>query len=466
MLTRMRLQGFKSWRDTGDIGLRPITAFFGANSSGKTSLLQALLLLKQTAESSDRALALNFGDYKTPMHLGSFLDAGHGHKARGTMDIALDWRTHSPMEITDPNDDDRVVVKSDRLGFQTQVGRKNGTQGTSTYVKEMTHQVGDTRFGMRRKSASKARYELRAESGGNSDFRFARVQGKTRFLPAPTKCYGFPDEARAYYLNAEFVADLELALENCLDRVHYLGPLRESPLRVYPWSGARPANVGPRGESFVDAILASKVRGDTIARGRGAKRLSLAEYVAWWLKKLKLVHEFRVRPIAQGSRLYEIRVRRFPTSPEVLITDIGFGVPQILPVLVQCFYVPKGSTIILEQPETRLHPAVQSGLADVLIDAHKKRRVQILLESHSEHLLRRLQRRIAEEKIADRDVSLYFCKARGSNSTLTRLDLDPYGMIQNWPKDFFGDEFGEIVDTQLAALRRQRQAEQHQKPSP
>lgn len=466
MLTRMRLKGFKSWRDTGDVELRPITAFFGANSSGKTSLLQALLLLKQTAESSDRALVLNFGDHKTRVHLGSFLDAAHGHKARGTLDIALDWRTDSPMVITNPNDGDRVVVESNRLGFQTQVGRKNGAQGTSTYVKEMTHHVGGVRFGMRRKSGGKSEYELRTDGNGNSAFRFARVPGKARCLRAPVRCYGFPDEARAYHLNAHFVADLEFALENCLGRVHYLGPLRESPLRVYPWSGARPIDVGPKGEAFVDAILASKTRGDTIARSRGAKSLSLAEYVAWWLKKLKLVHEFRVKPIAQGSRLYEIRVRRFPTSPEVLITDIGFGVPQILPVLVLCFYVPEGSTIILEQPETRLHPTVQSGLADILIDAHKKRRVQILLESHGEHLLHRLQRRMAEEEITDRDVSLYFCRARGGNSTLTRLELDPYGVIKNWPKNFFGDEFGEIAATQLAALRRQRQVEQHQKPSP
>lgn len=466
MLARVRLKGFKSWRDTGDVALRPITAFFGANSSGKTSLLQALLLLKQTAESSDRTLALNFGGHKARVHLGSFLDAVHGHKARGTLDIALDWRTDSPMVITDPNDGGRVVVESDRLGFQTRVGRKNGTQGASTYVKEMTHHVGGARFGMRRRSGGKSGYELRAEGNDGSDFRFVRVPGKARTLSAPVKCYGFPDQARAYHLNAGFVADLEFALENRLARTYYLGPLRESPLRVYPWSGARPTDVGPRGEAFVDAILASKARGDTIARSRNAKSLSLAEYVAWWLKKLKLVHEFRVKPIAQGSRLYEIRVRRFPTSPEVLITDIGFGVPQILPVLVLCFYVPEGSTIILEQPEARLHPTVQSGLADILIDAHKKRRVQILLESHGEHLLRRLQRRMAEEKITGRDVSLHFCKARGGNSTLTRLDLDPYGVIKNWPKDFFGDEFGEIAATQLAALRRQRQAEQRQQSSP
>ena len=69
---------------------------------------------------------------------------------------------------------------------------------------------------------------------------------------------------------------------------------------------------------------------------------------------------------------------------------MGIGVSQVLPVLVLCYYVPEGSTIILEQPELHLHPSVQAGLADVFIDVIKHRNVQILLESHSEHLLRRL----------------------------------------------------------------------------
>lgn len=457
MLTRMRLKGFKPWRDTGEVELRPITGIFGANSSGKTSLLQALLLLKQTADSSDRATALHFGSPKTPVNLGSFLDAAHRHKAKETLDIALDWETDSPMEISDLSAGDRTVAESDHLGFQTQVGYRNGANGASTYVKEMAYRVGDAQFGMRRKSGGKPEYQLRAKGGGKENFRFVRAPGRAEFLPAPIRCYGFPDQARAYHQNAGFVADLEFALANCLDRVHYLGPLREAPLRVYPWSGAQPADVGPRGECFVDAILASKARGDTIARGRGVKSLSLAEYVAWWLKKLKLVHEFRIKPIAPGSRLYEIRVRRFPTSPEVLITDIGFGAPQILPVLVLCFYVPEGSTIILEHPEMHLHATAQSGLADVLIDAHKKRGVQILMESHSEPLLRRLQRRVAEEKITPREIGLHFCKASGSNSTLTPLNIDPFGVIQNWPKDFFGDEFGEIVATQRAEMSRRRE---------
>jgi predicted ATPase len=74
-------------------------------------------------------------------------------------------------------------------------------------------------------------------------------------------------------------------------------------------------------------------------------------------------------------------------------------------VLVLCYYVPEGSILILEQPEIHLHPSVQTGLADVFIDAVKTRKVQIILESHSEYLLRRLQRRIAEEKVSQEDMA-------------------------------------------------------------
>ena len=121
-----------------------------------------------------------------------------------------------------------------------------------------------------------------------------------------------------------------------------------------------------------------------------------------------------------------------------------------------CFYVPEGSTVILEQPEIHLHPAVQAGLADVLVDAWQKRRVQILLESHSEHLLRRLQRRVAEGGVRKDDIGLFFCRSEAGVSSLTTLDLDLFGTIKNWPEGFFGDEFGEIAATSKAALKRRQ----------
>ena len=140
----------------------------------------------------------------------------------------------------------------------------------------------------------------------------------------------------------------------------------------------------------------------------------------------------------------------------MLITDVGFGVSQLLPVLVLCYYVPENSTIILEQPEIHLHPKVQSDLADVLIDVVKNRNVQIILESHSEHLLLRLMRRIAEEEISADDTALYFCQINDGTSETKHLDMDEYGNIRNWPQDFFGDSTGELIKKTKAEMRRRK----------
>ncbi len=112
---------------------------------------------------------------------------------------------------------------------------------------------------------------------------------------------------------------------------------------------------------------------------------------------------------------------------------------------------------MLEQPEIHLHPSVQSGLADVFIDAAKNRNVQIVVESHSEHLLRRLQRRVAEQTIDPEKMALYFCEMDGDGSELVPLNVDIYGNILNWPDSFFGDEFGEMAAMTKAAMQRKKE---------
>ena len=135
---------------------------------------------------------------------------------------------------------------------------------------------------------------------------------------------------------------------------------------------------------------------------------------------------------------------------------MGIGVSQVLPVLVLCYYVPEGSTIILEQPELHLHPSVQAGLADVFIDCIENRGLQIILESHSEHMLRRLQRRIAEEKFDRQCAALYFCEQSGGVSSIINLEVDLFGQIRNRPDDFFGDLLGEMVAAFDAELERKQ----------
>lgn len=128
----------------------------------------------------------------------------------------------------------------------------------------------------------------------------------------------------------------------------------------------------------------------------------------------------------------------------------------MLPVVVECFYASEGSTVIFEQPEIHLHPRVQAELADVLIEASARANVQFIVESHSEHFLRRIQRRVADETITKDDVALYVCDTVEGRSRIDSLSVDELGNITNWPKDFYGDEVGDLVAMTDAAMKRRR----------
>ena len=453
MLTRLRLKNFKSWQDTQDIALKPITGFFGANSSGKSGLIHALLLLKQTADSADRGIVFHFGGTSTRVDLGDFASVIHGHETDRDLELSLDWRTEKPFRVTDTYDR-RDVASSEEIGFRVVARMEESKLRNQLVVSQMSYHVGDAEFGMCRASGNKYNTFIR-----NLDFQFRRHRGRPWDITAPVKCYGFPDAVHANYQNAGFLANLEFGLEQKLQNVYYLGPLRAYPRRVYTWSGGQPFDMGEAGGEVVDALLAASQQDLRISPGYKMRRLPLEQYIAQWLQKLGLIHRFRIVPIAEGSRHFEVRVQKSPKAAEVLITDVGFGVSQILPVLVLCFYVPEGSTVILEHPEIHLHPKAQAGLADVFIDAWKRRKVQIVVESHSEHLLRRLQRRIAEEDLSQDDVGLYFCEEENGVSSLEALEVDLYGNITNWPKDFFGDQFGEIAAMSEAALKRRQEAD-------
>ena len=101
MITRVKLLNFKAWSDTGDIPFKPITGFFGTNSSGKTSIIQSLLLLKQTAESSDRGLTLHFGDNKAMTDLGDFKSLIYQHDDTKELDISIKWSEADPFVVRD-----------------------------------------------------------------------------------------------------------------------------------------------------------------------------------------------------------------------------------------------------------------------------------------------------------------------------------------------------------------------------
>ncbi len=448
MLKELSFKNFKSWQEIKDMRLAPITGLFGTNSSGKTSILQFLLMLKQTIDSADFSQVLNFGEEGNLVALGTFGDVIHRREKALPLSWQMKWDLPAHFKIPVHTEEaEKVFLEGDEIEFEAEVASNTGGKLHVNYLK---YKLRDNEFGMEHQSDTLGKYKLFSKS---SKFKFIRIRGRAWPLPSPTKFHGFPYEVRSHYQNAGFLWNLQFVYESMFQHIYYLRPLRENPRHQYTWAGAKPDDVGQRGEKAIDALLASGQK--KISRGKGRPKLTLEEYVADWLKQLGLIHEFDVKPITEHGNLYEVWVRKNPEGALVRITDVGFGVSQILPILVLCYYVPEGSIVLLEQPEIHLHPSAQSGLADVFIDAIETRKIQIILESHSEYLLRRLQRRIAEGQFSKDKIALYFCDIKQGVSQLKPLELDLLGNIINWPKDFFGDSFGEIAATAKAGIKRQ-----------
>ena len=454
MLERLQFENFKAWQEA-DVEFGKVTGFFGANSAGKSSILQLLLLLKQTRNATDRSLALDFGGPNALVELGTFADVVHLHDERRCLRWTLKWSltraTKTPKSMW-PSE--QLPAIGDSLEMRCEVGMgKSGLR-----ARELAYRFAGVDFRLQPKRGSRTQFELATDWGSGEvaswKFEFKRNRGRAWPLSQPVRSYRFPPEISSYYQNADFLSEFELAYERLMDSIYYLGPLREYPRRQYHWGGASPEDVGERGERAVDAILAATLRGETRSLGYRRWNKPFQAMIAHWLSELGLIDRFELKEVAPGTKLYRAMVETTSSSVPTTLTDVGFGVSQVLPALVLLYYVPEESTVLMEQPEIHLHPSVQSGLADLMINVAQARNVQIIVESHSEHFMRRLQRRVAEEEASAEDVKLYFVSTKHGVAQVSDLALNDWGEIENWPEKFFGDEMGEIAAITKASLKK------------
>ena len=454
MLTHLQIKNFKGWRDTGDIRMSPITLFFGANSSGKSSIGQFLMMLKQTIEYPDRKAVFYSGSRDSAVEFGSYTDMVYHHKKDNNIKFEYSWSMPEDLTLTDSLSESTYV--GDCINFLAEIGLLNAdsqTPNVSSFNYDLLHDEEAVLSIRMERLKQKSEYVIDAKQ-----YSLKRNTGRPWNIGAPVRFYGFPDSVVAYYQNAEFVQEINLCHENLFKSVYYLGPLRTKPERLYIWTGNEPESVGYSGENTVAAILAARER--LINLGHHQHYKSFEVIIAEKLKEMCLIDKFEVESISESSQAYAVKVKTRGSSDWVGLSDVGFGISQVLPVLVECFYAPANSIIIIEQPELHLHPSAQAALADVMIDIinsredGNNRNIQLIIETHSEYFLNRLQRNIAEEKISKNQVSAYFADVTRSPTQLVPLEIDEYGDICNWPDDFFGDSFGETAARAKVAIRR------------
>ncbi len=446
MLEHITLRNFKSWREL-DLDLKPITIIFGTNSSGKTALLDSLLLLKQSAESYDRGRSLTYAGYAD---LGSFEDVIHGHDQSRHLAVALKWRPAEPAVFVEPVEGRPLPrITSEWLSYEA-----------------VWASHGDVQVQKLRYEADALHFELSRREDGRYEFNIGPLPlkkplkrahaGRPQLLSGPERRYGLPGQVNGDWPNLDLL-EFNRQFETLMQALEYVGPLRNYPAREYLWTGEAPKSIGRDGKAAVDALLSKAKGGPPPSKRKTRTPQDTLDWVAHWLRDFGLASSFEVRSIGPGGRLYEVRLVVPGTDTQNNLPDVGFGVSQVLPIIVQLHFAPEGSILLFEQPEIHLHPRAAAALADLFLEVAHRRKLQLIIESHSEHLLRRLQRRIAEAEhplAKPEHIGLHFCELRDGASQMTEVKVNPHGEITNWPKGFFGDALEDMTQMALAGVRR------------
>ena len=223
-----------------------------------------------------------------------------------------------------------------------------------------------------------------------------------------------------------------------IEGMSYLGPILDDPRRFYPSWGGRRSTVGKRGEYTVDII---------------SYDYGVLNIVNEWFVRFDIPYKIiDVRNVADSEftgTLSAMVLEDTRTGTIVTPVDVGFGISQILPVIVEGV---AGDCAIMcvDQPEVHLHPKLQAEIADLMVECQGK---QWIVETHSELLVRRILTRIAEGKIKSTDVSVLYVDPpkmpyAGGGSTIEVLEIEENGRFSSstpWPDGFFEDGYREMM---------------------
>ena len=249
-------------------------------------------------------------------------------------------------------------------------------------------------------------------------------------------------------------------------QIFYLGPLRDDPRTIYAIpSIPSQRDVGLKGE-YTAAMLNEHKELDVryprppLAKFTGTydirdDKLGLA--VQTWLKRMGLAKDMDAKMISKVG--YQLAITPEGVKQPLDLTSLGVGVSQVLPIIVMSLIAPEESVLIFEQPEVHLHPKVQSVLGDFFLGIVGCGK-QCIVETHSEYLIHRIRRRIAESsnEAIRKQLGIYFVELKDGVSQFSAVETNKYGAILDWPNDFFDETEKESEEIIIAAVAKQNKA--------
>ena len=223
-------------------------------------------------------------------------------------------------------------------------------------------------------------------------------------------------------------------LRGYLDNLVYIRPLRAYPERLYIFGGNNGEQVGQGGKNIADVLY---TKPDVLNAVN--KQFELFD-LGYEIK----ISNFKDEETSDLSDVFAIRLIDRYTKVNVSLLDVGFGISQILPVIIQSV-LSRNKTIVIEQPEIHIHPRLQAQLGSLLAESVKSFGNRFIIETHSEHLLLRLQKLIRNGELSHEDIAVVYVDRGKNGSQCLELRIDSEGdFIDEWPNGFFDEGFNEM----------------------
>ncbi len=443
MLKKIGAENYRSFQ-TLDVDLAPITLFVGPNNSGKSSVISIIRLLSQTLESHDPNVRLllngSLGDF------GTYKDLIHGNQTKKHLKLSFSISPSSTGYYpgADKSLIEYALTYKYRSAIKEVILKSLISRGDSHHHLTAEFNEDSERFQLR-----KVGNTLIPSSSSNTSF--MRGFDVRNFIPRMV--FGGRD-ADASQLYQTVMEETRTASRNgfvasrTFQEMDYVGAMRMPPSRTYLYTGERRQKVGANGEHAITMLAMDSIR-------RGSKSKGIRQGVVKWLAAAGIASDIKVVPLS--DRYFEIHVQHPVTKEYQNFADVGYGNSQVIPVLVAGLNSSKGSVLIAEEPEIHLHPKAQAELGDFFLDL-SNRGVQSIVETHSEHMIVRLQQHVAAGRLDPASLVIYFVEPTSDGKQLRKLTLDSKGsFIQPWPGGFFPERLEEA--RQLAMTRAKKNAQ-------
>jgi len=420
-LTAISFEKYKAFPTRESIEVRPLTILIGRNNSGKSIITRLpLLIARALSDGAESPLELEFNG----LDFGaSFLDLIHNRFIHGAVGVGATFTS-----------------KDESIEFWAKVQRFE-----KRYFQIVTH------FEFRQAEIPKVTLSwigddpLKEENAYRIEETGQKCQVSFRGLfPFSIRPVDNSQEQRTEIQEKQvLIRQARNSLATAMEDIIYLGPFREEPKRMYRFPGGQIRDVGFSGAK-APGLLAS----DSLHReGKVLDAVSdwFSKHLGGWSLDL-----------ATQGEVFSL-VLRNPDNPsvEINIADVGTGIAQVLPIVVQRqFKSVTGEeryTEIVEQPELHLHPSAHTDLADLYVEAAKQPGVRFIVETHSENFLLRLRRRVAEGILEPNKVIIYWIDDKpGQGSRVQPIHVEAGGGVDMWPDGVFSEDFEEIREIRLA----------------